>query len=133
MPVALAPRSAWALSLCAIIAAGIGSRLAHTGVLLLDKYLGDALYAAMFYVILRACRKPTPAALWAMLAMTVIECFQLTGIPAHLFSTGHPIIRLVARLLGTGFSLLDLLAYVAGIACLWAVESARQQAAPHSA
>jgi len=32
-----------------IIALGILSRLIHTGFVVLDKYLGDALYAAMVY------------------------------------------------------------------------------------
>ena len=38
------------LLLAAIIAAGILSRVIHTGWIVFDKYLGDALYAAMVYV-----------------------------------------------------------------------------------
>ena len=36
-----------------IITVGILSRVAHTGLVVVDKYLGDALYAAMVYTILR--------------------------------------------------------------------------------
>ena len=32
---------------------GILSRVVHTGLVVFDKYLGDALYAAMVYTILR--------------------------------------------------------------------------------
>ncbi|MDP9169271.1 MAG: hypothetical protein M3N54_01525 [Acidobacteriota bacterium] len=35
-----------------IAAAGIVSRVVHTGLRVFDKYLGDALYAAMVYAIL---------------------------------------------------------------------------------
>jgi hypothetical protein len=46
-------RSSWAFCLIAIIALGILSRVVHTGLALFDKYLGDALYAAMVYALLR--------------------------------------------------------------------------------
>ncbi|MGC4056429.1 MAG: hypothetical protein QM757_47135 [Paludibaculum sp.] len=53
MPSRRSQRAAWLLTLLAIIAAGILSRLHHTGFVLIDKYLGHALYAAMLNVILR--------------------------------------------------------------------------------
>ncbi len=82
-----------------IDAAGLLTRLVPLGNILWDKYLGDALYAAMVCTIVRRY--------WAAaLVMVAIECFQLTGIPRGL----------LGRLLGTTFSFLDLAAYAVGIA-----------------
>lgn len=119
------PRIAWVLTLLAIIAAGILSRLHQTGFVLIDKYLGDALYAAMFYVLLRPFWKPATTAICAMAAMTAIELFQLTMIPAHLLTSEHGLVRIAARLLGTQFSFLDLVAYAVGIGCIYRAEVAR--------
>ena len=49
----LKSRTSWIFCLAGIIAVGILSRVVHTGLLVFDKYLGDALYAAMVYTILR--------------------------------------------------------------------------------
>ncbi|MBN8729629.1 MAG: DUF2809 domain-containing protein, partial [Acidobacteria bacterium] len=91
-------RRPWLLLLAAIIAAGLLSRTLHTGQPLLDKYLGDALYAAMVYVLIRLTGLTPHVALWAALAMTAIELFQLTAIPAHLYRSPHLPLRLAARL-----------------------------------
>jgi rRNA processing protein Krr1/Pno1 len=82
-----------------------------------DKYLGDALYAAMVYAILRLISRAYSrrTAVTAMAIMTAIEFFQLTMIPAHLLRSPHLIVRICARLIGTEFSFLDLLAYAVGI------------------
>jgi hypothetical protein len=111
-------RHFWWTLLAAIVAAGVLSRLTHTGVRLIDKYLGDALYAAMVYVLFRVSDRITRVALWTAVAMTAIECFQLTGIPAGLARSPHVAVRLCATLLGTQFSVHDLAAYAVGIACL---------------
>jgi Protein of unknown function (DUF2809) len=111
--------------LAAIVAMGILSRSVHTGFIVLDKYLGDALYAAMMYVILRILWSSSPVALPAMLVMTGIELFQLTMIPAHMLRSEHTIVRLCARLIGTEFSFRDLLAYGIGIACVYMLDSPR--------
>ena len=68
------------------------------------------------------------AAEGAAVAITAIELFQLTGIAAGMLRSGWATARVCARLLGTEFSVLDLLAYAAGIGCIAAVdrsESAR--------
>lgn len=117
-------KRAWCIA--GIIAAGILSRVIHTGFALVDKYLGDALYAAMVYAVLRLLSRGAAVAAWAMAVMTAIELFQLTRIPAHLLASDQPAARLCARLLGTEFSLLDLLAYAVGIACIYLVD-----ASPH--
>ena len=123
----LKSRVSWALCLVGIVAAGILSRVFHTGLVIFDKYLGDALYAAMVYVILRLVWRTAAVAVWAMVIMTVIELFQLTMIPAHMLASGHSIVRLCARLMGTEFSFLDLLAYGAGIGCIYLVDSSRAE------
>jgi hypothetical protein len=120
---ALNSRAPWLLCLAGIVAMGILSRAVHTGFVVFDKYLGDALYAAMVYVILRLLWNPPALAPWTMATMTVIELFQLTMIPAHMLASHHLIVRVCARLLGTEFSFLDLLAYAVGIACIYLVDS----------
>jgi hypothetical protein len=117
-------RRVWWALLAAIITAGLLSRVVHTGFRLLDKYAGDALYAAMVYVLFRLTGRIARITLWTAVAMTAIEFFQLTQIPAGLFRSRHLAIRLCARLLGTEFSVRDLLAYAVGIGCIAAVDRA---------
>lgn len=133
MPI-LPPRSrvVWAVCLACIISLGILSRLTHTGFVLFDKYLGDALYAAMVYAILRHFAGTATAGTLAIVAMTAIEILQLTLIPAHMLSSDHLIVRIAARLLGTSFSLLDLLAYAIGIAAIWLADGWSQPRSPRS-
>ena len=90
-----------------------------------DKYLGDALYAAMVYTILRLLWRAAALAVWAMTIMTAIELFQLTMIPAHMLASKHLIVRISAQLIGTEFSFLDLFAYGVGIGCIYLVDSVR--------
>jgi hypothetical protein len=113
----------WAL-LAAMVAAGLLSRVAHTGFRLFDKYLGDALYAAMVYVLLRLTGRIERVLVWAAVAMTAIELFQLTRIPAGMLRSAYPAVRAAGRLLGTEFSMLDLLAYAVGIAFIAAADRA---------
>ena len=110
-------RAYWVACLFCIVGLGIASRVVHTGWILLDKYAGDALYAAMVYVLISLIWQTGPLrkAVLAMLIMTALEVFQLTMIPAHLLASGNPAERILARLLGTEFSFRDLLAYAVGI------------------
>ena len=121
---ALRSRFSRLLCLAAIIAAGILSRLLHSGLAVFDKYLGDALYAAMVYVILRlgVSWKAAAVAAWAMVIMTAIELFQLTMIPARMLASEHLLTRICARLTGTDFSFRDLLAYAVGIGCIYLLD-----------
>ncbi len=119
----LRSRGWWGLCLMGIIAGGILSRGIHTGLVLLDKYLGDALYAAMVYAILRLFTKDRQVVVWAALILLAIESFQLTMIPARLLASEHLMVRICARLLGTWFSVLDLLAYAVGIGCIFAADA----------
>ncbi|MEZ5398458.1 MAG: DUF2809 domain-containing protein [Bryobacteraceae bacterium] len=119
-------REFWWGALVAIVAAGLGSRTVQTGRVLFDKYLGDALYAAMVFVLLRLTGRVSGVALWAAGAMTAIECLQLTGIPAGMLHSEHAVVRVAARLLGTEFSVFDLVAYAVGIAGIAAVDRWRR-------
>jgi len=118
----LKSRWSWVFCIVGIIAMGIFSRVVHTGLVVFDKYLGDALYAAMVYGILRLVSKAAASAVWAMVVMTAIELFQLTMIPAHMLASEHSITRICARLLGVEFGFLDLLAYGVGILCIYLVD-----------
>jgi len=126
MVLGLKSRASWVLCLVGIITVGILSRVVHTGLVVVDKYLGDALYAAMVYTILRLfwrAAAPARLAASAMVVMTAIELFQLTMIPAHLLANEHVMVRICAHLIGTEFSFLDLLAYAVGIACIYLADS----------
>jgi hypothetical protein len=105
------------LLLFAILSFGILSRAFATGLPILDKYLGDGLYAAMFFILWTIVLKGREA-LSAALAMVIVgsmEVFQLSNIPLTLSASDHAFVRLVAALIGTRFGYLDILAYVLGI------------------
>ncbi len=118
-------RAYWLIALVAIIALGIVSRTIHLGHLLWDKYFGDVLYAAMVYVLLRLFTKANPASILFTSAaiMIAIEAFQVTGVPASMLARPEMGTKIFARLLGTHFSFLDVLAYFIGLLCTWLVDS----------
>ena len=76
----------------------------------------------MVYAILRLVWRTAALALPAMAIMTVLELFQLTMIPARMLTSEHWIVRICARLMGTEFSFLDLLAYGVGIGCIYLLD-----------
>jgi hypothetical protein len=123
----LKQRRSWLLCIIAIIAMGILSRMVHTGLALFDKYLGDALYAAMMYGILRLFRDARESAVFAMALMTAIELFQLTMIPAGMLGSVHLMTRICARLMGVEFGFLDLFAYAVGIGCIYFLDPSRRK------
>jgi len=123
MAVRLRSRRSWVFCIVGIIAMGILSRVVHTGLAVFDKYLGDALYAAMVYGILRLSSGSAVSALSALVVMTAIELFQLTMIPAHMLASENWMTRICAQLMGVEFSFLDLLAYDVGIGCIYLVDS----------
>jgi hypothetical protein len=129
MVVGLRSRLSWVFYIVGIIAMGILSRVVHTGFVIFDKYLGDALYAAMVYGMLRLLLRAEVSAVGAMIIMTAIELFQLTMIPAHMLESRHLITRICARLMGVEFSFLDLLAYGVGIGCIYFVDSFQRKKA----
>ena len=113
----MSPRARWLFIAAAIIVIGVASRLTHTGWIVSDKYLGDALYAAMFCALFNAMwpLETRRNAIAALVLMLGLEFFQLTLIPAHMAQSGHFVTRMTARLLGTQFSWLDIAAYVVGV------------------
>lgn len=128
-------RRSLVLALCAVILAGLASRLVHSGLPLLDKYLGDALYSVMAYLLLALCRcggTSQRRGVVAMVAMTGLELFQLTGIPLAMVRSGNLAMKIIGRLLGTTFAWQDLVAYGVGIAAIVCVERclARQKLDP---
>ncbi len=127
MVVRLRSRLFWVFCIVGIIAMGILSRVVHTGVAVFDKYLGDALYAAMVYAILRLLSRAAASAVCAMVVMTAIELFQLTMIPAHMLASEHLMTRICAQLLGVEFGFLDLLAYGVGIGCIYLADSSQRK------
>jgi hypothetical protein len=106
--------------LIGIIFLGIGSRINHTGWVVFDKYLGDALYADMVYVLLGLLKVQAVKTkfLLSALLMIAIECFQLTSIPLWLFAQDSLLLKGVAVLLGLQFDWRDLIAYAAGIVAI---------------
>ena len=115
------------MTIVCIITAGITSRLTRTRWIVLDKYLGDALYAALVYSLAGLFWQTTRARIAAasMAVMTALELFQLTSIPEHMLGNAHLAVRLSARLLGTQFSFLDLATYAIGIGLISLVDPGR--------
>ncbi|HEX5692064.1 MAG TPA: DUF2809 domain-containing protein, partial [Roseiflexaceae bacterium] len=75
-----APPHCYLVALALVLVVGVASRVFHSGVALVDKYLGDALYAAMVYLLIcLVWRGSTPIvrALLALALMLAIEAFQL--------------------------------------------------------
>ena len=102
-----------------IVITGLASRVFHSGLALIDHDLGEALYAALAYVLLGIVSPqllPTHKALITAVAMVVIEAFQLTGVPADFAASGNVGLKLLAVMLGTAWSWRDLLGYAVGIA-----------------
>jgi hypothetical protein len=94
-----------------VIAAGLVTHIVGNGPI--AGLAGDALYAAMIYLLI-AVAFPR-AAFWvvgatALVLCTLIECFQLTGLPGLWAQSFWPV-RLV---LGVGFDVRDLAAYAVG-------------------
>lgn len=101
-----------------VIALGVISRILRFENAFFDKYLGDALYAILFYLLismlvseLRAIKKATIV----FILMVAFELFQLTQIPMALSQNENVLARIAAMFLGTVFSWLDIVAYFVGI------------------
>ena len=104
---------------CLVATIGVISRVVHVGALVWDKYLGDAVYAAVFYLVLSLMWREGSVAAKAILAtvyVVSVEIFQLTRIPAHLNQSANLAVRVFAYVvLGSAFGWWDILAYGVGI------------------
>jgi hypothetical protein len=118
-------RQIYSLAALLIVIAGVASRVFHSGYTLLDHDLGEALYAALAYVLLGLVWPqlvPMRKALITGIAMLLIEAFQLTGVPARFAASGNAGLKLLAIVLGTSWSWRDLLGYAVGIAVVALVD-----------
>ena len=114
-------RALYILAVGVVLIVGIASRLLRTGQPLIDKYLGDALYAVLVYLALSLAWRDGPVVkkvAFAGALMLVVETFQLTRIPARLAQSDSLLLRLLAVILGTAFSWRDIAAYATGIALI---------------
>jgi len=96
---------------------GIVSRLVVTGFVLFDKYLGDALYtAAIYWVLLLIWPRRTHwrVAAWSFSISLAVEFFQITGWPQQMRESSSLLLRITSIVLGTEFSLRDIVAYAVG-------------------
>lgn len=106
-----------ALALLATIVLGIVSRKAHLGFAAWDKWVGDALYAVAFYLVIALLFpriRPLTLALVTFGICFAIELFQLTGIPLALAARWP----LVAWFLGRAFGWEDVISYAVGVAAI---------------
>src|SRR5690349_2756302 len=105
-------RTVYCLAALLIVVAGVASRVSRSGSALLDHDLGEALYAALAYLLLGIVWPqlgPVRKALITAAAMLAIEAFQLTGVPGRLAASGNIGLKLLAIVLGTTWSWRDLL------------------------
>ena len=94
-------------------------------------FAGDALYAALLYVVVAGVAPRARARAAALIAFAVcaaVELFQLTGIPAQLAQT----VPGAALVLGTTFQWTDLVAYAIGALAAGVVDAVSRRAAGSS-
>ena len=130
------PRIFYLISGIVAVLLGVASRVLHTGFTAIDKYLGDALYAVLVYILLGVAWPGMALARKALVAcalMVGIEAFQLTQIPARMAKSGSLALKLGAIILGTSFSWYDLLAYAGGIVLAFLIDRTLRQTPPNVA
>jgi Protein of unknown function (DUF2809) len=123
-------RAFYLISAIVVVLIGVASRLFHSGLPPIDKYLGDALYAILVYILLSIAWlgvAPARKALAAGVLMAAIEIFQLSYIPARMAKSGNLALKLGAIILGTSFSWYDLLAYAVGILLVFMLDRMLRQ------
>jgi hypothetical protein len=104
---------------------GILSRIIHTGNHIFDKYLGDALYAVLIYLILGIVQPQITLSRKIAIStflVLLIEMFQLTEIPLRLSYSSNILLRIISIALGTKFSLFDIVAYLTGLIVIYLLE-----------
>ena len=110
-------RLLWVMLVVATI--GMLSRMVRIGAPIWDKYVGDVVYAAGFYLalsLLWSGGTVTTKALLTTVYVVAVETFQLTPVPAHLNQSANPAVRAFAYVvLGAVFGWWDILAYLIGI------------------
>lgn len=120
MPRALTFRRGYALAAAALFAIEVGIAL-FVRDSLVRPYLGDTLAVMLVYAGLRAVtRLPVRAAAALALAVAVaVELGQFLGLLDRVGLRGN---RLAETVLGTGFEVMDLVAYAAGALAILLIE-----------
>ncbi len=104
------------LQIVLIIFVGLLSRIVQLNIIVWDKYLGDMLYVVMFYYIFKLfVDGHKQRLLLAILLMIIFELIQLTGFTAYLLNTESFALQLLASLIGTEFSFIDIGVYLIGL------------------
>jgi hypothetical protein len=114
-PVAKTVRRRIVLAVLAATTVGLGLLVHRNSSGMLGDITGDALYAALIYLLAAfvAPRWPRPAvALFAFAVCGGVELLQLTGLPRD-WASAFPPIELV---LGSGFDMRDIVVYAAAAA-----------------
>lgn len=124
-------RRGWiAVALVAVVVLGLTTHFVGSGPV--ADFAGDLLYAAMLYLLVAFFVPHLSTVVLgtvAVISCALIEVFQLTGLPALLASSFWP----TGLILGTAFSPLDFVAYLAGAAGAAAADLAARRSAVASA
>lgn len=121
-------RAALIITTVVCVVLGILTRSCPCGFRLWDKYLGDALYVACFYLLFGIVSPESRIRGRAALATVFIiacECFQLTGIPVKVSRSPHAAMRWFGyAFLGTHFGWYDMAAYGVGLVSIVLIDTA---------
>lgn len=104
---------------------GISSRVFETGNPVFDKYLGDALYAILIYLLLGFLWdeiRPIIKLIISTIVVLMIEIFQISGIPLQLSQSDNILLRIISILIGTEFSFHDIYAYIIGLVIMYLLD-----------
>ena len=115
----------YSLSIIMTIIIGISSRVFETGNPVFDKYLGDALYAILIYLLLGFLWdeiRPIIKLIISTIVVLMIEIFQISGIPLQLSQSDNILLRIISILIGTEFSFYDIYAYIIGLVIMYLLD-----------
>ena len=115
----------YSLSIIMTIIIGISSRVFETGNPVFDKYLGDALYAILIYLLLGFLWdeiRPIIKLIISTIVVLMIEIFQISGIPLQLSQSDNILLRIISILIGTEFSFHDIYAYIIGLVIMYLLD-----------
>lgn len=93
---------------------GILSKIINIDIEFINKYLRDILYCAVFYFLARNFFSDKDSFFLSFVICIFLEILQLIGIPQELLSSGNKYIQILAKFIGTNFSLNDVLMYFIG-------------------
>lgn len=125
------PKTFYPLAIVVTMIAGLGSRAyAGPGAAFIHMYVGDVLYATLYYWTFRwvAPLRPRPwAAAWTWALCCLIEVGQLYQAP---WINALRATRLGGLVLGFGFLWSDLVCYALGVMLGWGLDRLRETPVP---